>query len=681
MSKAIFWTLLFFGSSTELFCQYSLQIQVDDFLQKDPIYLSGDVNNWDPGNNKYILTKENYFRKSIVLNNLSPGNYSFKLTRGNWQTVETAKDGDDIPNRLIKLTGDTAVLFTVAGWKDLKGNGKPMTDADRLEKLIGIAFTYLNTNIDSSIKYAIETYSLASTIDNPNMKARAVNIQGEIFLKLGNIEKALELFNEGLNIQLKLKDSGAISFLHTQIGDVFWQKQDTTNALNHYREAVRLSPSYIKAHPLHETMCKVYCNIGRIHLYRNQYDSAQWYGNQSAIMGGDISAVTDLFWGEMAQHQNNKVAAIHYYRSGANHSLNYENNHRMALQCFERLSSIYQTMQFADSALSYAREALAISSELRNSDAQQQAYLHVATLFKEQKIYDSAFYYQQKALELYSRQLSTEKERLTLNAYFNSKINSQTSTALENQNKLRNWMFAMLGALVLLTLLIFFYRSRLQSTYDRKMKEVEMRALRAQMNPHFIFNCLGSINRYIVKSDTKTASNYLTKFSKLIRLILDNSASDHISLEAEIQTLQLYLDMESLRFDYAFDYEIQKDESLDESGIQIPSMLIQPYVENAIWHGLLQKEEKGKLWIRFRLINSNMLNVEIEDNGIGREKAAEMKSKDLIKQKSYGMQISRDRINLINNLYNLNNTISILDLSDEKGYATGTKIILQIPFT
>jgi LytS/YehU family sensor histidine kinase len=110
-------------------------------------------------------------------------------------------------------------------------------------------------------------------------------------------------------------------------------------------------------------------------------------------------------------------------------------------------------------------------------------------------------------------------------------------------------------------------------------------------------------------------------------------------------------------------------------------MLIQPYVENAIWHGLLQKEEKGKLWVRFRVVASNMLYVEIEDNGIGREKAAEMKTKDLIKQKSYGMQISRDRINLINNLYNLNNSITVRDLSDDKGIATGTKIILQIPFT
>ena len=213
--------------------------------------------------------------------------------------------------------------------------------------------------------------------------------------------------------------------------------------------------------------------------------------------------------------------------------------------------------------------------------------------------------------------------------------------------------------------------------YEKKMKEIEMRALRAQMNPHFIFNCLGSINRYIVKSDTKTASQYLTKFSKLIRLILDNSASDHISLEVEIQTLQLYLEMESLRFDHGFDYEIQTDEHLPSDTVQLPSMLIQPSGECDL--ARVVAEEKGKLWIRFKKINGHILQAEIEDNGIGRKRAMELKSKGTVKQKSYGMQISSDRIQIINNLYKLNNSVTVHDLTDSIGIASGTKITLKIP--
>jgi tetratricopeptide (TPR) repeat protein len=271
------------------------------------------------------------------------------------------------------------------------------------------------------------------------------------------------------------------------MGDVFWQQHDTSNALNHYREAIRLTPSYMNLHPLHEFVCKVYCNIGRTHLYRYQYDSAIWYGNQSAKMGGNISAVTDLFWGEMAQYQKQQYSCYPILQSAASHSLNHENNHRVALECYERLSEIYQNMHFADSSMHYARNAFTISTNLRNTDDRHRACLRLALLFKEQKMYDSAFNYQQKALELYPLQVNSEKERLTLNAYFNSKINKQTLTAQEKQTSLRNWIFVMLGTLVLLTLLIVFYRTRLQSTHNRKMKEVEMRALRAQMKSAFYF--------------------------------------------------------------------------------------------------------------------------------------------------------------------------------------------------
>jgi LytS/YehU family sensor histidine kinase len=305
----------------------------------------------------------------------------------------------------------------------------------------------------------------------------------------------------------------------------------------------------------------------------------------------------------------------------------------------------------------------------------------LAQLFKERKQYDSAFVYQQKVIASAQSQFNQQKERQALNTYFNEKMTEQALVAQKKQYQSRLWVYVLLTGLGLLLGFAIWYRSRIRSGYNKKMKEVEMRALRAQMNPHFIFNCLGSINRYIVKSDTKTASNYLTKFSKLIRLILDNSSSDHISLDAEIQTLKLYLDMESLRFDHAFEYEIQKDDNVDECNLQLPSMLIQPYVENAIWHGLLQQEKKGKLWIRFKKINGHLLQAEIEDNGIGRKKAAQLKSKELIKHKSYGMQISSDRIKIINHLYQLKNSVSIHDLTDESGNATGTKIIVQIPFS
>ncbi len=253
----------------------------------------------------------------------------------------------------------------------------------------------------------------------------------------------------------------------------------------------------------------------------------------------------------------------------------------------------------------------------------------------------------------------------------------------------RQWWFLLLCLTTVLLLLCGLYRYRINSLkvrlklktdYDKKIAEIEMKALRAQMNPHFIFNCLNSINRYIVKSDEKTASSYLTRFSKLIRLILDNSSSETIPVEKEIETLRLYIEMEALRFDHVFDFSVDADPSIIHSQLEIPSMLVQPYVENAIWHGLLHKENgRGVLKINFERKISSVITITISDNGIGREKAAEQKSKDALKRKSYGMQITSDRIQLINNVHGLDATVEINDLKDEQENVTGTEVVIKVP--
>ncbi|HJS55741.1 MAG TPA: histidine kinase, partial [Chitinophagaceae bacterium] len=214
---------------------------------------------------------------------------------------------------------------------------------------------------------------------------------------------------------------------------------------------------------------------------------------------------------------------------------------------------------------------------------------------------------------------------------------------------------------------------------ERKMTEVEMQALRAQMNPHFIFNCLNSINRYIVKSDQATASLYLTRFARLIRLILDNSNSKNVILSHELEALKLYIEMEALRFDKKFDYAIVVDKTVNPDNVEVPPLIIQPYVENAIWHGLLHKETPGCLCISVSMPGENMLECTIEDNGVGRQKAKDLKSKSATTRKSLGMKLTEDRLTLLNKYAELNASIDIIDLSNGNGEATGTKVILKIP--
>ncbi len=220
----------------------------------------------------------------------------------------------------------------------------------------------------------------------------------------------------------------------------------------------------------------------------------------------------------------------------------------------------------------------------------------------------------------------------------------------------------------------------LTSEFEQKIAETEITALRSQMNPHFIFNCLNSIKLYSLENDSKAASEYLTKFSRLIRLVLENSRSEKVTLENEIETLTLYIDMEAMRFKEKVKYQINIASDIDQQFIEIPPLLIQPFVENAIWHGLMHKPEGGTVKIDISQPIDQILHIEISDNGIGREKAQEYKSKSAMKQKSFGMKVTSERIELINQIYKTNTEVEIIDLKNQNGEATGTKVILNIPF-
>jgi hypothetical protein len=211
---------------------------------------------------------------------------------------------------------------------------------------------------------------------------------------------------------------------------------------------------------------------------------------------------------------------------------------------------------------------------------------------------------------------------------------------------------------------------------QQQKTEVEMQALRAQMNPHFIFNCLNSINRFILTNETEAAANYLTKFSRLVRMVLSNSEEAFIPLEDELMSLRLYIDLEQLRFKNAFEYVIKIGNNVNPATIAIPPLLLQPFVENAIWHGLMNKGSDGKLEISIDLVN-DFLCCTIADNGIGRTKAFTIKSKSAEKNKSMGLQITKNRMALLNSNSDEHN-FTINDLIDENGNAKGTSVFIKI---
>ena len=248
------------------------------------------------------------------------------------------------------------------------------------------------------------------------------------------------------------------------------------------------------------------------------------------------------------------------------------------------------------------------------------------------------------------------------------------------------WWAIILWGLIALGLIYAFVQWRLyvlkkREEFKQKILQTEMKALRAQMDPHFLFNTMNSINAFILKNDRLKASRFLTDFSHLIRKILDFSKEETISLEKEEEILRGYLEMEAMRFDNNFDYDITIDDALDPYDTQVPTMILQPFIENALLHGIRHKTEgRGNIQIRFVPDGSEFFKCILEDNGIGREKAAEINKN--VRQKSHvskGMSITNDRIEILNHQRAKKTELLLEDLYTPERQACGTRVTIRIP--
>ena len=255
------------------------------------------------------------------------------------------------------------------------------------------------------------------------------------------------------------------------------------------------------------------------------------------------------------------------------------------------------------------------------------------------------------------------------------------------------WLFKTIVVLVLVGSVLLFFKLRenrikkeqaRQTAINKQIAEIRMIALRGQMNPHFIFNSLNSIQHFITTRNKEEALNYLSKFSKLIRKILENSRENTVSISNELQLLELYIQLEQLRFNNKFDYHIAIDESIDKENTEIPPLLIQPYIENAILHGLINKNEKGDLWLSLER-NNGLLICKIEDNGIGRTRAQEIEKGKVSRHKSLGIKVTEERLSGLFELLDYKMEVVTEDLfetkkaSEETPQPAGTRVTISIP--
>jgi LytS/YehU family sensor histidine kinase len=246
-------------------------------------------------------------------------------------------------------------------------------------------------------------------------------------------------------------------------------------------------------------------------------------------------------------------------------------------------------------------------------------------------------------------------------------------------------LFKILLALTILSIFLSlaFWRVRtvrkqeqIKAGYEKELLELEAKALRAQMNPHFIFNCLNSIKSLINKNENDKAARYLTIFSKLIRTLFQNSDRREISLYEEIETSKLYAQLEKMRFGEKVDFDFEVDESIDLKDVKVPALIIQPFIENAIWHGIVPRESGGKITVAVKE-KDHVIECIIDDDGIGRELSRKYKAQYEATHESKGIGLTRTRLELDKALNNRDDKIQIIDKSDNQGQPAGTKVVLS----
>ena len=362
--------------------------------------------------------------------------------------------------------------------------------------------------------------------------------------------------------------------------------------------------------------------------------------------------------------------------------------HSTSANALGNLGTVYRDMGKTDVSLKYYAKAIAQAKLDNNFNSVYWVYLDMSDMYLQKRDTSNAF----KNYIIYKNYSDLYLKRSNSQGLANAKIRYEAEThskelqllslRVSNQ-KLLIYGFTVLFILSIAIGMLFFSRAKINakrriSEMNRKISEVTQANLRQQMNPHFIFNTLNSIQYYMYRHDKLATNNYLTKFSSLMRKVLENSQHTSVPLRDELDALNLYLELEMIRFKDKFNYEINIDEEIDTIMYKVPTMLIQPYVENSICHGLMPGEEKGLIKIDLKL-EKDYISCTIEDNGIGREASLDKKRNSETNHNSLATQIVSSRLDLVNALYGTSLKTIYTDLKNETGEPVGTRVEIQIP--
>jgi len=503
----------------------------------------------------------------------------------------------------------------------------------------------------------------------PYQRIQLYESLGDVYTGLGDAPQAVAYYEEGLIIARKNRIAPKIPDLNSKIADVYAKDNRSQEAEAYYGYSLDQAAAQTPKRAVRENE-----KVADFYNREGRYEDEIKLRKKSLSTLGDIpvpaaesAGVSQVEDSITAQQINYKIANAYVEQDKNDEAIPYlvesirkaENDDDLEVKkdATRKLSEVYSEKGDFSRALESYQQYVAV----------------VDTLYqrKEREIAQAARFNREIASKQ-NRISSLEQDRQLSQSKFELAITQQQLS--EETNRRQKWVIYSLILLILLTGLaaFFFYRSNRQQKLANNL--LALKSLRSQMNPHFIFNALNSVNSYIAKNDERSANRYLSDFSALMRSVLENSEEDFIPLSKEVELIKLYLKLEQARFPDKFDYTLEIDPGVDLSKFEIPPMLLQPYVENAVWHGLRYKEEKGQLTVRVEK-ESDHLQLIIEDNGIGRKQSAKLKTRHQSDQKSTAMNNIRDRIEILNKMGQYRYEIRVTDLEKD---GTGTRVMVSL---
>lgn len=558
------------------------------------------------------------------------------------------------------------------------------------------------------------------------------------YIKLGNIYRKYSMYNKAEATHKKALEVSNNKefqiFSLNMLGVDYRRKNIYTSAIDYNKRALEIAEKIKKPNSgILRSMEVSYNSIGNIYILLEQYNLAE-NSFKKAIKIAEKSgnkwsiSINNENIAKVKEAQDSLDLAIFYTQKALTIDKSI-NNHYGRMICYNRLGKLYIKKGEFSKAKNLLKDAIPIAKSVKNPYYIALIHNNLGWAYTKTKNYTTAKTYFNKSLEIaekrnyktalakiyinyaeYNQLIENYKDAFTYHKKYTNiskeLLNDKTSkyvndiiikydserktnqlkdlakqseiTQLELVKNRNFWIIAFVSLLLFLAILYFLYRQRLFAK-EKRILTLEQDVLRSQMNPHFIFNALNSIKHYIINNEQKNAVHYLNKFSKLIRKILETSALKEVSLQEELETMDLYMNIENIRFSNEINYHMQVDKTLNLAKIKVPPLVLQPFLENALWHGLSSKKGDKKVVLSVQKHSNNFIEINIEDNGVGRKASAKIKSNKIIKRKSVGIKLTVERLNNFIKEFSNPFSINFKDLVDKDENSIGTKVILKIP--